>query len=121
MIEFDCDEVKRQLNRMAEALPDDKVDVWIRWNDSPGRKVVNYTAYVSNRGSLPSACCQDECLAIAVDETLKAAGDRSGLAEITAKRLNIEKARVELAKLESELDPFVMAIDKAKADASNPT
>lgn len=116
MIEFDCEEVKRQLNRMAEALPDDKVAVWVAVVG--GR--VTYTCYVDNRSPYDSACGLDDILVKAVDDCLKSAGSRDGAAAITAKRKQIESARIDLAKLESELDPLVMAVDKAQTDFNEP-
>jgi hypothetical protein len=110
MIEFDCEEVKRQLNRMAEELPQDMVDIWVKWD---GHRV-EYTAYVNNRGDFASACGTGADLIAAVDEALRDAGPRGGQAAITAKRKAIEKARSELAALEASLDPLVMAIDATK-------
>lgn len=114
MIEFDCEEVKRQLSRMSAQLPEDKVAIWIA---AIGSKVVSYTAYVDNRRPYDSACGMGDEIAKAVEDCLAMAGNRNGEHSIRVKREAIEKARLELAVLESELDPLVMAIDKANAEA----
>ncbi len=115
MIEFDCDEVKRQLNRLAEALPDDRVDIWIVFEPAGGCGL-RYTAYVNPRGNLGSVCDNGKDVVLCVDNVIKEAGDRRSKG-IRLKREAIEKARQELAKLESELDPLVLAIDKSQADS----
>ena len=113
MIEFDCQMVKRELNRLVEAFPYDDVDIWLKAH--PGNKM-SCTVYLSGRDGLPSESDQDDDLTKAVDTILGKAGLRNGEAKIRAKREAIEKARVELQKLESELDPLVMAIEKANAE-----
>lgn len=113
MIEFDCEEVKRQLNRLAEALPNDEVAIWLCVNPVG----LSYTCYIQSRDGLPCGCGTDKVVAVAVNEAIRTAGPRGGNGIIRVKREAIEKARLELAKLESELDPLVMAVDKAQSDS----
>ncbi len=115
MIEFDCEEVKRQLNRFHDALPDDRVDIWL---EVSGGKL-RFNAYLAGRDNLPLCSSTRDSVVEAVDDVLKEAGPRDSQAKVRAQRLAIEKARAELAKLESELDPLVAAMDKAKEE--NPT
>ena len=111
-IEFDGDEVKRQLNRMAEALPDDDVDIWLCYR----AHTLHFTAYIQARPPLQSVIGSNVRVALAVDQALNEAGPRDNGASLRAKRLAIEKARAELAKLEADVDPLLLAMDKVKND-----
>lgn len=116
MIDFDCEEVKRQLNRLHERLPHDDVAIWIQWKQSD----LEYTVYIDSRDQFPSHCGNALIVIDAVTEAISKAGTRRGQDLVTLKREAIEKARIDLAKLESELDPLIMAIDKAQADLEKP-
>jgi hypothetical protein len=115
-IEFDAEEVKRQLQRLHDALLADDVDIWIKYvvRNVP-TPVLEYTVYVRERDGMESVCANDVVAAKAVDEVLAKAGPRGDEAKIRAKRLAVERARAELEKLESELDPLLSAIDAVKA------
>lgn len=116
MIEFDCEEVKRQLNRLAGALPEDRVDIWLKWEPP----TFCYTIYCAERKGMPSvieSAAADELVA-GVDRLIANAGPRLGQDIVAAKRRKIEEARAELAKLEAEIDPLVLAVDTAQADAA---
>lgn len=115
-IEFDAEEVKRQLQRLHDALPADDVDIWVKYvvRNVPA-PVLEYTTYVRERDGMDSVCANDALLVKSVDEALAKAGPRGDEDKIRAKRLAVEKARAELEKLESELCPLLSAIDAAKA------
>lgn len=112
MIEFDCEEVKRQFNRLHELYPDDNFDIWVKWEN----KKVAYTVFLNCRGDLRGHNQTGDDLIATANVVIAEAGPRDGGAKIRAKRKAIEKARAELLKLESELDPLVMAVDEAAAD-----
>lgn len=112
MIEFDCEEVKRQLNRLVDALPVEDVDIWIKHESG----CLRFTAYLRGRDGLSSESDSGDNLEVCVSTVIQKAGPRDQKAIFRVKRLAVEKARAELAKLESELDPLVMAVDKAQCE-----
>lgn len=120
MIEFDCEEVKRQLNRLASGFPADRVDIWLKaevaTEHSPRR--VEYTVYINDRDDLGSECACGETLFPLIEEILLKRDARNAK-WIKTRRELIDKKRAELAKLESELDPLVMAMDKAQCEKRN--
>lgn len=117
MIEFDCEEVKRQLNRLADGFPADRCDIWLKVepsNDIAPRRL-EHTVYINDRDDLGSECAIGEFLAPIVSEIM-ARGAARNAKWIKKRRELIESKRAELAKLESELDPLVMAVDKAQCE-----
>jgi hypothetical protein len=113
MIEFDCEEVKRQMNRLVDALPIEDVDIWIKHESG----CLKFTAYLRGRDGLSSESDSGDNLEDCVSTVIKKAGPRDEQAIFRVKRLAVEKARAELAILESELDPLVMAVDKAQCES----
>ncbi|HMD52949.1 MAG TPA: hypothetical protein VKJ65_00155 [Phycisphaerae bacterium] len=102
-IEFDADEVKRQLQRLHDALPEDDVDIWVKCivRGAPA-PTLEYTVYIRHRDEMESVCGDDSVLAKAVDEALTKSGPRGNEARIRAKRLAVKQAMAELKTLEIE-------------------
>lgn len=110
MIQFDCDEVKRQLNRIAEALPEDEVSIWLITKKGH----LEFTCYVYPRGGFESECSTDNNVEVCVSQVLNKTGVRNSEAVMAMKIKEVNEMRAKLAVLESELDPLVISVHNAQ-------
>lgn len=123
-IEFDAEQVRIGLQRLHDVFPQDRVDIWCKVEiDHTKKHHLEFTCYITGRDDLPSICEHGPEVAPCVEATILKAGPRDAVAAIRAKRLEIEKLEAELEKKRAQLDPVLLAIDKAKEDevkANNP-
>lgn len=105
-------EIMDQLNRLAEACPEDRCDLWACM--LPGGKL-SFAAYVAARDKLNPAFGYGATPKEAVDGLwATVVGKRGAVSNIKAKQEEIAKLKAEVAKLESEIDPLIGAVVAAQ-------
>jgi hypothetical protein len=108
-------EIIESVNFLAQKYPLDNVDVWVK--RIARREELEFTVYIAQRDKLGSVCNCGSDLQKVLQAAILEAGERGGSDVLLAKAKDILKARVELAKAESEIEPVVLQnlIEQIKA------